>query len=79
MIIDICKIAADGMSAAVGGYGNSNSMHIFRSKLTRSAGLCGKEFVVMAGALLTTAPAKSAGRYNPRTRARQRSAIGVWA
>src|SRR5690348_18497670 len=43
------------MSTALGEYGNSNSMHIFRSKLTRSAGLCGKEFVVMAGALLTTA------------------------
>src|SRR5689334_17304926 len=56
------------MSTALGEYGNSNSMHIFRSKLTRSAGLCGKEFVVMAGALLTTALHQvNAGTINARS------------
>jgi len=44
------------MSTAMGGYGNSSSMHVFRPHLTRSAGLCCKALVVVAGMLLTTAP-----------------------
>jgi hypothetical protein len=44
------------MSTAMGGYGNSSSMHIFRPHLTRPAGLCCKALVVVAGMLLTTAP-----------------------
>ena len=44
------------MSTAIGEYGNSSSMHVFRSHLTRSPGLCCKALVVIAGALLTTAP-----------------------
>jgi hypothetical protein len=44
------------MSTAMTGYGNSSSMHVFRSHLTQSAGPCSKALAIMAGALLTTVP-----------------------
>src|SRR6266513_679382 len=56
VIVNMYKIPACGMSIAIGEYGNSSSMHVFRSHLTRSPGLCCKALVVIAGALLTTAP-----------------------
>jgi len=55
MIIDICKIAADGMSAAVGGYGNSNSMYLFHLHSSRSAGLW-KTIAFIAGTLVINTP-----------------------
>jgi len=54
VVVNLYKIPGYGMSTAMGGYGNSSSMHVFRPHLTRSAGLCCKALVVVAGMLLTT-------------------------
>ena len=54
--MNMYKIPVCGTSIAVGEYDNSSSMHVSRSHLTLYAGLCWKSLVVMAGALLTTAP-----------------------
>jgi len=56
VVIDTYKILPNGMCAAISGYGNLNSMHVFRLHLTPTTGLCWKALVFLAGALAINTP-----------------------